>query len=226
MRAIGYIRVSTEEQATDGVSLQAQREKVEAYAKLYDLELVEVVVDAGASAKTLDRAGLDRALGMLRTGKADGLLVAKLDRLTRSVADLNRLIEGYFGERRGSQLWSVADSIDTRSAAGRLVLNILASVSQWERETIGERTSDALQSKKRRGERVGSIPFGYKLDSDGSTLIRDDREQGVIALVGELRARGLSVRAIVAELNQRGITSKDGGRWHISNVYKIIKSAA
>jgi DNA invertase Pin-like site-specific DNA recombinase len=226
MKAIGYIRVSTEEQATVGVSLQAQREKIEAYAKLYDLELVEIIVDGGQSAKSLDRPGLDRALGMLRGRKADGLVVAKLDRLTRSVADLNCLIEGYFSEKAGRQLWSVADSIDTRSAAGRLVLNILASVSQWEREAIGERTKDALQSKRRRGERVGAVPFGFRLDQDGVRLVEDPEEQEVLHLVEELRARGLSTRAIVAELNVRGIPAKNGGQWHQTQIVRILKGAA
>jgi hypothetical protein len=114
------------------VSLHAQRAKVTAYAKLYDLELAEVTVDAGESAKHLDRPGLQRALGMLKRGEADALLVVKLDRLTRSVRDLGHLVEKYFAPGKAALL-SVGEQIDTRSAAGRLVLNVLASVSQWER---------------------------------------------------------------------------------------------
>ena len=87
-KAIGYIRVSTDRQADHGVSLEAQKAKLTAYAALYDLELVEVIVDPGASAKTLKRPGLQRALQLLRQGQATALLVAKLDRLTRSVKDL------------------------------------------------------------------------------------------------------------------------------------------
>jgi len=101
MKVIGYIRVSTEEQATDGVSLATQREKLNGYAKLYDLELVEIIEDAGESGKTLNRPGLQRALAMIRRGQAGGLLIAKLDRLSRSVVDWNTLIDGYFGERCG-----------------------------------------------------------------------------------------------------------------------------
>jgi site-specific DNA recombinase len=225
MRAIGYIRVSTDEQAVDGVSLRTQEEKVRAYAALYDLDLVDVVVDAGQSAKTLDRPGLRRVLDLLRSGKVDGVVVAKLDRLTRSVADLNRLIEEHFSERAGRQLWSVGDSIDTRSAAGRLVLNILASVSQWERETIGERTRDAMQSKRLRRERVGSIPFGFRLDDDGVHLVEDADEQEVVALVKQLRSSGMSYRQIVVELNGRGIPSKQGGKWHLQSVQRILRAA-
>ena len=141
-RVIGYIRVSTEAQADGGASLDAQRAKLTAYAAALDLDLVAIVEDAGVSAKTLRRAGLSHALDMLDAGDASGLLVTKLDRLTRSVRDLGELVERYFAAR--FSLLSVADSIDTRSAAGRLVLNVLASVAQWEREACGERTRDAL----------------------------------------------------------------------------------
>ena len=104
---------------------------------------------------------------MIRSGKASGLVIAKLDRLSRSVVDWNTLIDGYFGEKAGKQIFSVADSIDTRTAAGRLVLNVLMSVAQWERETIGERTKDALQHKIRNGERCGKVRFGFRLADDG-----------------------------------------------------------
>src|SRR5208282_3101341 len=127
MRVIGYPRVSTEEQATSGQSLSAQRSKLEAYAKLYDLELVEIIEDAGESGKTLNRPGLQRALAMIRAGEADGLVICKLDRLTRSIGDWQELIDGFFGEKAGKHLFSVSDAIDTRSAAGRLVLNVLLS---------------------------------------------------------------------------------------------------
>ena len=154
MRVVGYIRVSTEEQADRGLSLAAQRAKVEGYCRLYDLELVAIIEDAGQSAKTLKRDGLQHGLAMLRKGEAQGLVIAKLDRLTRSVGDWQDLIDCYFGERAGRQLFSVADSIDTRTAACRLVLNVLLSVAKWEREAIGERTRDALQHKIARGERL------------------------------------------------------------------------
>jgi DNA invertase Pin-like site-specific DNA recombinase len=100
----------------------------------------------GHSAKSFNRPGLQNALQALRSGKAKGLLIAKLDRLTRSVSDWQTLIDDYFGEKAGKSLFSVADSIDTRSSAGRLVLNVLLSVAQWEREAIGERTRDALNA--------------------------------------------------------------------------------
>jgi site-specific DNA recombinase len=224
-RIVAYIRVSTEGQAESGLSLEAQRAKVEGYAALYDesIELVDVVIDAGVSAKSLDRPGLRRVLEMLDRGTADGILVAKLDRLTRSVRDLGDLVDRYFAER--CSLLSVADSIDTRSAAGRLVLNVLASVSQWEREAIGERTSDALQAKKARGERVGTLPYGFRVGAGGK-LEADEAEQTVLTEVRELRATGLSHRAIVAKLAARGFVSRAGRPFAVASVHAMVRGAA
>jgi DNA invertase Pin-like site-specific DNA recombinase len=202
--------VSTEKQADLGVSLDAQRAKVEAYASLYDVELVEVVVDAGVSAKTLDRPGLTRALDMLRSGKADALLVVKLDRLTRSVRDLGDLVEGLFASGKVALL-SVSEQIDTRTAAGRLVLNVLASVSQWEREATAERTAAAMAHKSAQGEYTGGVvPFGYRLADDGVRLVEVPEEQEVIRLARSLRAEGRSLRAVAKELTARGIRGRSG----------------
>src|SRR5215468_4995262 len=187
MRAVAYLRVSTEKQADKGVSLEAQRAKVEIYAQLYELDLVDVVVDAGASAKTLDRPGLQSALQMLKARQAEALLVVKLDRLTRSVVHLGQLVEDYFAEGKWALL-SVGEQIDTRSAAGRLVLNVLASVSQWERETIGERTSAAMQHKASAGEYTGGpLPYGFQLGPDGVRLIENAEEQKVLTAARRLR---------------------------------------
>jgi DNA invertase Pin-like site-specific DNA recombinase len=226
MKVIGYTRVSTDEQADKGQSLAAQRAKVDAYCKLYDLELVDVIEDAGQSGKTLKRDGLQQALAMLRKGKAAGLVIAKLDRLTRSVIDGGALIAAYFGEKKGYELLSVNDHIDTRTAAGRLVLNVLLSVSQWEREAIGERTRDALQHKIANGERCGKVRFGYDLAPDGKMLVPNPAEQAAIELISKLRAAGKSLRGIAAELNRRGIGTKQGGQWLFTTVKGILARAA
>jgi DNA invertase Pin-like site-specific DNA recombinase len=226
MRVIGYIRVSTDEQSENGQSLAVQRSKLEQYAKLYDLELVAVVEDAGESGRSLKRPGIQAVLAKLAGGEADGLLIAKLDRLTRSVADWQGLVDGYFGERAGKQLFSVGDSIDTRTAAGRLVLNVLLSVAQWERETIGERTRDALRYKSQQGERVGKVRFGFDLAADGKTLLPNAAEQEALALMRRLRAAGQSYRAIAAELERRGIRTKGGKAWVFTSVKGILARAA
>src|SRR6266852_6222312 len=209
-RAVAYLRVSTDKQADKGVSLDVQRAKVEAYAQLYELDLVEVIVDAGVSAKTLDRPGLGKALGMLKTRQAEALLVVKLDRLTRSVVHLGELVADYFADGKWALL-SVGEQIDTRSAAGRLVLNVLASVSQWEREAIGERTATAMQHKARQGEYTGGqAPYGRRVAEDGARLERDPHEEAARAVARQLRAQGLSLRRVAAELERRGVRSRTG----------------
>ena len=224
-KAVGYIRVSTDKQTEHGVSLEAQHAKLTAYAQLYDLELVDVIIDAGVSAKTLDRPGLQRALDMLRKGQANALLVAKLDRLTRSVKDLGTLVEGYFSSDKITLL-SVADNIDTRTAAGRLVLNVLGSVAQWERETIGERTAEAMAHKREQGERTSlHAPYGFQIAEDGKTLVEAENEQALLDAIRDARQRGLAQRAIVAELARQGFTTRKGTPLGLTQVQRIMQQA-
>lgn len=227
MKVILYSRVSTADQADNGISLEAQTAKMQAYCSLYELEVVETITDAGESAKTLNRPGLQRALAALKGGHVDGLVVVKLDRLSRSVADWNELIDRYFSEKAGKQLFSVNDAIDTRTAAGRLVLNILMSVGQWEREAIAERTREALRHKVNKGERCSETKFGFDLACDGKTWLPNVDEQAAIALMQALRQTGFPLRKIARELTVRGIRTKTGNStWTHSAVAAILKRAA
>jgi site-specific DNA recombinase len=220
-RAVAYLRVSTDKQADRGVSLEAQRAKVLAYAQLYELELVAIEVDAGASAKSLDRPALARALDMLKSGKADALLVVKLDRLTRSVRDLADLVDAYFTKR--AALLSVSEQIDTRSAAGRLVLNVLSSVGQWEREAIGERTAVAMQHLRELGRFTGGVaPYGYQVAPDGETLAPVPSEQETVALARSLRGAGASLRKVADALHERGFRARTGGYFAPVQIARMI----
>jgi DNA invertase Pin-like site-specific DNA recombinase len=230
-RVIGYIRVSTFDQANEGVSLDAQRARLEAWCVMQGAELVRVEVDAGASAKTLERPALGRALAALHAGEAGALLVAKLDRLTRSVRDLDTLLTQHFGDGR-ADLVSVAESIDTRSASGRLVLNMLASVAQWEREAIGERTSAALTHLRDCGVHVGRSGIGWTrnadLDTDGRRVIVEvDDEVAVVARIRKLRRRGATFDAIAQTLNAEGVATKRAGRrWWATTVRNVVVRAS
>lgn len=204
MKIIGYVRVSTEEQAQHGVSLAAQEAKLRAYADLYGHDLAEVVVDSGQSAKSLNRPGLQRILAALEAGEADGVVILKLDRLTRSVRDLGHLLETYFQK---NALLSVMEQTDTSTAGGRLVLNLLISVSQWEREVIGERTSAALQHKKAQGVKLGPPAL---------------LDEATIGRIRELRSQGLSLPVIAKTLTAEGYATKRGGAWHPFTVQKIL----
>src|SRR5437868_4762407 len=171
MRTIGYVRVSTDKQAEQGVSLEAQAEKIRAMALVHDTDLLDIIVDGGESAKSLQRPGMERLLKLVDGKNVQAVIVAKLDRLTRSVKDLCELLERF--ERRGMALISVAESLDTGSAAGRLVINIMTAVSQWEREAIGERTRDAMSHKRSQGQRVGNIAYGCRPAGDGKHVEPD-----------------------------------------------------
>jgi len=178
MRTVGYVRVSTDKQAERGISLEAQEAKISAMATVQGAELIDVIVDGGESAKSLNRPGLQKLMGLVNSGGVQAVIVAKLDRLTRSVKDLCGLPELF--EKRKVALISVAEALDTGSAAGRLVITIMGAVSQWEREAIGERTRDALQHKRGNGERVGKIAFGSRLAGDGQHLEPDSAEQAAL----------------------------------------------
>lgn len=171
-RAIGYVRVSTEEQAREGVSLDVQAARIRAYCEAKGWTLVEIFRDEGRSAKDLHRPGVQRALELARKRNgarvADVLVVLKLDRLTRSVKDLGTLMEEFRRLRFG--FTSIQEAVDTTSATGELFFNIVASISQWERRVIGERTSAALAHKRTQGQRVSRDPFGWQVNGDGRTL--------------------------------------------------------
>jgi DNA invertase Pin-like site-specific DNA recombinase len=218
-RVIGYVRVSSEQQTDHGVSLQAQEEKIRQYCSLYELALVDIITDAGASAKTLQREGLQKALSILETGQADGIVVVKLDRLTRNVANLGTLIIEYFNTYA---LMSVSEQVDTRSASGRLVLNVLTSVAQWEREAIGERTSLALQYKKAQGERVGTISMGKSLSLDGKCLVENTQEQQAITLAKQYRANGLSLRKIASKLAENNHFNRLGSMYNARSIAIMV----
>lgn len=218
-KAIAYVRVSTEQQADEGVSIDAQESRLTDYARAMQYDLVEVIVDAGVSAKTLERPGLQRALEMLRTGAADTLMVVKLDRLTRSTKDLLSLVEKHFQK---AALISMSEQIDTRSASGRLLLTVIAAMAQWERETIGERTSAAMQHMKAQGLRAGTIPYGYRLCSDGVSVEEDQREQEMLVLARRMRKADYSLRKIAKHLESRGYTSRAGRGFAPNQIARMV----
>jgi DNA invertase Pin-like site-specific DNA recombinase len=185
--------------------------------------LLDVIIDGGESAKNLNRPGLQRLLTFVDSGRVEAVIIAKLDRLTRSVKDLCSLLELF--EKRDVALISVAESLDTASAAGRLVITIMAAVSQWEREAIGERTRDALRHKRTSGERVGNIRFGFRLSQDGKHVEPDPGEQGVLTEIRHLRQSGHTMRGIAAALNRKSLRTRRGSAWRLEHVARIIKQA-
>ncbi len=217
-----YTRVSSTDQGDSGLGLEVQRAKCGAFAALYELPVADVVVEV-ATTKTADPSIVQRpllraALANLRQG--DGLLVYKLDRLSRDAAEWEMLLARYFGERGGRQLYSVCEKLDTSTAAGRMLLRIQVAVGQCERETIAERTKAALAVKIGRGERVGSVRYGYSVD-DAGRLSECPAEQAVIRRARELRPT-TTLRGIVEILREEGYRPRVGQSFHSATVGRMI----
>lgn len=226
MKAIGYIRVSTEDQAREGVSLDNQEAKIRAYAELKDLELSEVIKDAGISAKNLNRPGAQRVLKLARQKKVGAVIVYKLDRMFRSTVDALETTRQF--DKWGVAFHSIQETLDTQSAMGRFFFTLTAALAEMERGIIGERTKAALKHKKANGEKTGGdIPFGYRLDPDGKTLVKHPKEQEALKLIKRLRWKGYSLRAICRELEREGHLTKTGKtKWNPKTIHMILKRAA
>lgn len=217
---VAYVRVSTEDQADKGVSLAAQEARIAAYATALGLDVAEVVREAGASAKTLERPGMRRVLEGVRAGRIGRVIALKLDRLTRSTRDLATLLDTF--AKHDAALVSVSEHLDTQTAAGRMVVSMLGVVAQWEREAIAERTSFALGHKRAAGHAYGSTPFGYV--RDGAALVPVPKEQDALREAVRMDRDGASYREIAAMLTARDAHPKRGSAWHASSVRAMLRS--
>jgi len=223
MKAIGYVRVSTDGQAQDGVSMDAQEAKLRAWADLNGAESVTIFTDAGLSGKRADnRPALQDALNAV--GKGDALIVYSLSRLARSTKDTITIADAL--DKRGADLVSMAEKIDTTTAAGKMVFRMLAVLSEFERDQVSERTRLALDHKRACGEKTGgNVPYGYTLAA--GRLVPDAGEQKAVALIRELHEAGNSLRQIARELEARGYRTKTGRtHWHPQSVKQILEREA
>lgn len=224
---LGYVRVSSQDQADNGQSLEAQSEKIRAYCDMRGLELAGIVVDAAVSGGTPigEREGGKQVLEALKTGKACGVVAVKLDRLFRSASDCLVTVDAW--DRDGVAFHLVdmgGQTVDTSTSAGKLFLTMLSGFAEFERSIIGERTSAVLQSKKARGEVVGTVPFGFKRGKDGVHLEVASKEQAIVARVLELDAAGLSLRAIAGQIGKNPRTSKPFFAQQIKNIIEANES--
>ena len=219
MRLIAYARVSTGDQQT----IEAQVEKTCAFAGLHDHEIVATFKDEGLSGKNIERPGLQAALKALRSKDIDGVVITKLDRLSRSVRDWCDLMETF--DRKSKVLISVYDSIDTSTASGRMIANMFATIAQWERETIAERTQASMNYLRKQGRRIGRFaPFGFQFDPEDQTqLIPCLRETDILDKIRTYSTTGLGATKIASQLNQDGYTNRSGKAWTRSAVWKIVK---
>jgi site-specific DNA recombinase len=223
-KAVGYIRVSTEEQSREGVSLEMQAAKIRQYAELNDLALVEIIEDAGISGKSIKaRPGIQSILGMVKGRQTEAVICYKLDRLARNTIECLEMAK--IMDKAGVALHSISEKLDTQSALGRFFFTLIASLAEMERGIISERTAAALQQKRRNGEKTGGYsPFGYGVQ-DGR-LILDPEEQAVIDRMKQLRARGCSYQGIGEKLAQDGVYNRRGRKFAETQIIRILRAAA
>ena len=220
IKAYGYVRVSTEEQAKEGISLAAQKAKIHAFATLKDLDLIEIIADEALSGKDLTRPGLARLIELVKGKEVEAVIVYKLDRLSRKTRDLLYLIEEVF-KKGNTRFFSLTEQIDTETAIGKFFLTLMGAMAQMERELIAERTKATLSYKKEKGEALGHIPYGYHKVDD--RLVPNEQEQQVVGKIKRLKRRGKSYRTIAQILNDQGIpTRSKGARWHDSSVWYVV----
>jgi DNA invertase Pin-like site-specific DNA recombinase len=223
-KAVFYLRVSTIGQVTDGVGLDTQLAKLNAWAALHDAEVIGSFSDEGISGTREDRPGLESAIALACKERA-ALVVYSLSRLSRSTSHTIKLADRL--AKSGADLISLSEALDTSSAAGRMVFRMLATLAEFERDLCAERTTAALAHKKAKGERTGSVPFGYDLADNGINLVPNAGQQEALELIAELRAAGLSMRSIADQLNARNIpTAKGKGQWKHSTIQSILNRAA
>jgi len=224
MNAVGYTRVSTDGQATDGVSLDAQQARIRAWCEANGYVLIGVQVDAGLSGCRADnRPALQAALSEACKHKA-ALIVYSLSRLARSTKDAIVISERL--ARNGADLVSLSERIDTTTAAGKMVFRMLAVLAEFERDQVAERTKGALAHLRNQDKRIsGKIPYGYDLALDGENLVSNPQEQSGLQLIQRLRAKGLGRRRIATQLMRRGIPTKTGSSWSPQAVASILRRA-
>lgn len=217
MKIIGYLRVSTKEQADEGNSLAAQEERVLAYAKFVGADVVDVLVDTGSGRnpyRLKKREAVDRVLA----GEADALVVYAIDRLSRSTVDFLKTIKKLRDVGRG--FVSVREQLDTTTPHGRFALTILAAMAEMESELISARTKEGVRATRKRGTYVGTVPYGYRRGKDGG-LEENPDEQAVILRIVALRDAGTSWHQIAQRISADGHRPRYAKWWGIKSVRTV-----
>jgi site-specific DNA recombinase len=219
--AVGYVRVSTEQQAREGVSLDMQISKIMAYCELNDMELVGIYGDPGISGKNIKaRPGIQAVLKLAKSRKIESVVTYKLDRIARNTIQTLEIVD--MMDKSGVALHSITEKLDTHSAIGRFVVRTLASLAEMERDLISERTSAALSEKRCKGEKTGGYcPYGLR--AVNGKLEPDPAEQRVIHRMMQLRAKGRSYQRIADELTREGLLTRIGTPFRETQVIRILQ---
>ncbi len=221
-KATGYVRVSLDSQARDGVSLDAQKDRIRRWAEDHGYQLQDIVEDAGISGKAMaNRPGLQEVLSRVRRG--DAVVVYSLSRLARSTKDTILMAEDL--DRRGVDLVSLTESLDTTTAAGKMLFRLLAVLGEFERDLVSERTSLALRHLQRQGRYIGGNP-GWGYAREGDFLAAIPNEQATVKLAVSLRSEGMSLRKVSQALADRGIYNRVGKPIAAIQIQRMADSAS
>jgi len=224
VRAVGYIRVSTEEQARHGISLDMQRAKIEAYAALEGMQLLGIVADEGLSGCSIKgRPGVQEVLRLVREKRVDAVVIFKLDRLARNTVEALGIAQ--LMERKDVGLHSISEKLDTQSAMGKFFFTLMASLAEMERGIISERIRAAMDRKRQRGEACsGNAPYGFYIE--GGMLVPDTYEESVIKRIRSLRSEKRTVHQIMDILKGEGLHNREGRPFGKSQLHVIIQRHA
>jgi site-specific DNA recombinase len=221
MKAVGYIRVSTEEQVREGISLNMQRSKIVAYTQLEDMELLDVIEDAGISGCSIrNRPGVQRVLDMVRQRKVQALVIFKLDRLARNTSE--SLDIATLCEKSGVALHSITEKLDTQSALGRFFFCLMASLAEMERNLISERICSAMERKRELGQATTGNPQ-YGMMIVNGKVVPDPTEQEIIQRIRSLHEQRLTVYQITEILKREGRVNRKGRPIAKTQVHSIIQ---
>lgn len=221
MKTVGYVRVSTEEQAKHGISLDMQRSKIGAYAALEDMDLIEIVADEGISGCNIKgRPGIQQVLEMVKSKQVKAVVVYKLDRLARNTIEALQVAK--LLDRNGVALHSITEKLDTKSAMGRFFFTLMASIAEMERGIIAERICAAMSRKREKGEALNNNPpYGFRIVQD--KLIPHSGERRIIMRIHELYAERQTIYRIVQVLSREGLFNRKGKPFGKTQVHNIIQ---
>lgn len=225
MSVYAYLRVSTDQQAESGAGLSAQLDACNGWAKSHNLPITRIFSEEGVSGSTsLDkRPALMEAIALLQKG--DVLLIAKRDRLGRDLIAV-AMMEAAIKRKQAKAVSVAGEGTDNQDPSSLLMRRMIDSFAEYERNIICERTKSAMQAKKKKNERVGHIPFGFKLATDGKHLEIDSEEQAILSQIKDLMKNGISTRKVADEMNGRGAFNRGGAKWNHASIHRAMTKIA
>ena len=218
----GYIRVSTERQV-EGYSIEGQITQIEQYCQFNGYELVDIYADRGISGKSMNRPELQRMLNDAKNGKLDCVMVYKTNRLARNTSDLLTIVEEL--HRQNVEFFSLSERMEVKNSTGKLMLQILASFSKFERNTILENIYTGQRQRALEGYYQGNLPLGYNnIPDNKKELMINQHEANIVKYIFESYAKGHGYRKIANALNHKGYVTKKGNPFSISAVTYILSN--